>query len=221
MEYVFTGYGCPDQLLPYDAPPGATVEDFDNRISGFGPTALAAIFKRIGDHGITAIRTMSEERFNKLFGRIKYDDFSVEQVINCLRFIRDPSIDIEAIHNETFKKSSQQWLAIVPDQLFNERFMKNFKGSEYFNVLASNPNATAYSIIDAWFSDLQNGLITANVKYVFRIINRDVGDVTDNERRYAFSKFIVENGLMEKMNSIPSSILVRAQLWILKTYIEG
>lgn len=210
---VFTGYGCSEHLLPWSATSTPSVEeDWNSKIVGYGPEALSEIFARVARYGITMIRTMSEERFNKLFGDVEYDDASVEQVINSLRFLRNPTLDIDSLYEETSTKIDEHWISFTPDQLFTERYMKDFKGSVYFDLLSEKRQPAGHEVLEAWFTDLKNGLYNDR-SYVHAIFDCDGANLSGHQGDLAFAELIIEYHLVEQLYAIPRTMLARAHLW--------
>lgn len=218
-DFVFTGYGCSERLPPWNATPSTEEEDWNSKILGYGPEALSEIFVRIARYGITKIRTMSEERFDELFGDVEYDDASVEHVVNSLRFLRDPTLDIDRMYEETRAKIDEHWIAFIPDQLFTERYMGNFKGSAYFNLWAEKSEPADHEIIAAWFTDLKNGLQIGDRSYVQAAFDSASANLPVHKGDVAFAELVIKHNLVEQLNAIPYPILARANLRAVKYII--
>lgn len=192
----------------------------DGKIVGYGPKALSRIFTYIGSIGVTEIRTMSEERFDELFGHIDYDDSSVEKIISALLFLRNPAINIDHMIQNTDFKINEHWMWFI-DQLFTERFMKEFESSTYFDLLAENSNADLDEIIKAWFDDLRNGLMIGNVHHIMSMHCGHKVDTPRHESEIIFSKIVLKYDLSGELKSIPFPMLMRADLWNVLFLVTG
>lgn len=173
-------------------------------IPGTGYAAFAVMFRRIGLYGLRNIVKMPEEDFQRLFVDIKYEESELVHVINELRFLRDPCLNIDEIHPE----ANLSFASYRAGQMFFPRF-GNLNHSAYYDYICS-AELDLRALFRAWLIDLSNGLLAIDKRTAAKFIR------CRHIRGFEFAKdvaqFIIKNDLEKEFNKIPDAMIQLARL---------
>lgn len=166
---------------------------------------LAAVFCQFGQlikahGGVKALMNLSIADYNEMTDAIECDDFEKRTIIQLIRFMRDPTIDIDDVLQELIDLAEVEDFAMLfaSERIFTPRYMNEMRGSAYFELYANNINPTEVEIVRSWLTDLRNGL------YLIHMYDLDIDNVVH--------EVIAANDLTGLLQSIPSSMIELAEL---------
>lgn len=187
--------------------------DYD--IPGTGFAAFAAIFRHIGHHGLRNIVEMPEAKFQNLFVDLKYEEPELALVINELRFLRNPFLDIDQLHAGVSKTCT----SFQSGQMFVPR-IENLTSSAYYDYLTacgeSRPNFCTLFV--AWLKDVSNGLLAVDKKTAAKFI--PYRHISEFELNKSMARFIIKNDLEKEFNEIPGLMIHLAKLNFCRVFIS-
>lgn len=158
-------------------------------------------------------------KIEELIQSVVTDDPEVMMILELVRFLTDVTLPIDDKMKELSQQVTCNWMSHSVN-LFTPRFMYDFSGSSYFELLAQIEKPTPKEIISAWLSDLRNGLYPVCRNLVVCHFDDFLGNFA-NDREYAqgMAQLLIDNDLIGEFRAVPSAMIELARLSRVSMYL--